>query len=50
MPARVKVVATEAKNVHNLGLGLSRAIARRVPTVVQKSMELLKECSCPKKP
>jgi hypothetical protein len=46
----MNIVAVEAKNIYNLGEGLSEEMVLRIPAIVQKIRELLRECLCPKRP
>lgn len=46
----MKIMAGEAKNIYNLGESLNEEMACRLPAVVKKTRELLRECLCPKRP
>ena len=40
----MNIIAVEAKNIYNLGEDLNEEMAGRLPTVVKKTRELLREC------
>jgi hydrogenase maturation protease len=43
VPARIKVVAVEAKNIHRLGEGLSEEMSRAMPRILARVMGVLKD-------
>ncbi len=46
----MNIIAVEAKNIYNLGEGLSEETALWLQAIIQKTRELLRECLCPKRP
>ena len=42
VPTRIKVIAVEAKNMYNLGEGLSSDMQKAIPEIIQKLFELIK--------
>jgi len=46
MPEAVKIVAVEARNLHRLGEGLSRAMRRRLPDIIAATNGVLEATAC----
>ncbi len=43
VPSRIKIVAVEARNMYNLGEGLSEEMARAIPAVIERVKDILNE-------
>lgn len=43
VPSRIKIIAVEAKNMYNLGEGLTEEMKKAIPAIVRKVREVLEE-------
>jgi hydrogenase maturation protease len=43
VPSRIKIIAVEAKNIYNLGEGLTEEMKKAIPAIVRKVREVLEE-------
>jgi hydrogenase maturation protease len=43
VPSQIKIIAVEAKNLYNLGEGLTEEMKKAIPVIVKKVKETLKE-------
>ena len=42
VPSRIKIIAVEAKNMYNLGEGLSKEMTKAIPAIVKEVKKILK--------
>jgi len=43
IPSKIRIIAVEAKNMYNLGEGLTEEMAKAVPSIVEKVKKVLKQ-------
>lgn len=43
VPSKIKIIAVEAKNMYNLGEGLTENMIKAIPSIMQKVREVLKK-------
>ncbi|MGD9345789.1 MAG: hydrogenase maturation protease [Candidatus Aminicenantes bacterium] len=43
VPSKIEIIAVEAKNLYNMGEGLTPEMTRAIPEIIQKLKELLEE-------
>jgi hydrogenase maturation protease len=43
VPAEIKIVAIEAKNIYSLGEGLTKEMEKTLPAIINKTIELVKQ-------
>ena len=43
VPAEIKIIAIEAKNIYNLGEGLTKEMEKTLPAIINKTIELVKQ-------